>query len=322
MSSTITVVTDRIGDTLARHVSRAKNQLTLVAPFIKTNALERLLGGLSASVELTVITRWKADEIVAGVSDLSVLDFVRNRGNARLLLHTSVHAKVFLIEDAACIGSANVTDAALGFSTRPNAEAVTMIYPAPNSVFLFLARLERESIVATEELRRRFEEATKVVPPPWETPTVEMHGAPPRASNGPFPRFRNPERLYSAYLSVTGFSDSDIRASIFDDLVELNLTEGLDEPSFCRQVGAFLLATPLITDFDQFVLTPRYFGAMADWLKGQGVLTNRGQEERKRYLQTLVRWLRYFLPGRYRLEEPNYSELFGRAAGWAGGPNS
>jgi hypothetical protein len=32
----------------------------------------------------------------------------------------------------------------------------------------------------------------------------------------------------------------------------------------------------------------------------------------KRYLQKLIRWMRHFLPRRYRLEEPNYSELFGR----------
>jgi len=32
--------------------------------------------------------------------------------------------------------------------------------------------------------------------------------------------------------------------------------------------------------------------------------------------QTLVRSVRHFLPRRYRLEEPNYSELFGRIEGW------
>ena len=52
------------------------------------------------------------------------------------------------------------------------------------------------------------------------------------------------------------------------------------------------------------------------------VLEDQGQEERKRYLQTLVRWLRHFLPGRYRLEEPSYSEFFGRVEGWDDGKNA
>ena len=80
--------------------------------------------------------------------------------------------------------------------------------------------------------------------------------------------------------------------------------------------GAALLAVETVAAFDEFVVQPRYFGEMAEWLKGRGVLAEQSQEDRKRYLQTLVRWLRHFLPGRYRLEEPNYSELFGRVEGW------
>jgi hypothetical protein len=316
MNNEVTVLTNRIGEALADQVSHAKNRLTLTAPFIKRKALERLLGGLGAAVELTIVTRWSADEIIAGVTDLSVLDFVRDRGHATLLLHPRLHAKVLLVDDLAVVGSANVTDVAFGFSERPNAEAVTVLRTAPNILFQFLSQLERESVVATEELRQRFEEATKAGPPPWKAPEVELIGPPARTSPWPFPRFRNPERLYSGYLSILDFGDGDIRASILDDLATLNLPEGLDEPGFQQRVGAALLAIPLIAEFDVFVMQPRYFGAMVEWMKGKGVLPDHGPEERERYLQTLVRWLRHFLPGRYRLEEPNYSELFGRVEGW------
>jgi hypothetical protein len=57
---------------------------------------------------------------------------------------------------------------------------------------------------------------------------------------------------------------------------------------------------------------------MAEWLQGRGVLAGQSQEDRKMHLQTLIRWLRHFLPGRYRLEEPSYSEQFGRVEGWKG----
>jgi hypothetical protein len=77
-----------------------------------------------------------------------------------------------------------------------------------------------------------------------------------------------------------------------------------------------LLARPDLAAFDAFVAQPRHFGEMADWLKARGVLADQNQAERKRYLQGLVRRLRRFLPGRYRLEEPHYSELFGRVEGW------
>jgi hypothetical protein len=317
MSNEVVLLTEKIGLSLGECVRKARHRLSLAAPFIKRKTLECLLADMEPSVALTVFTRWSVDEISAGVSDLSVFDLVRERDGSRLLLHPRLHAKLLLIDDqAAAIGSANITDAALGFADQPNAEVMAVLQPVPNRLFLFLLQLERDSIPATEELRRQFEEAAKAAPPPWTPPVVDVAGDAPRASPALFPGFRNPEQLYRGYVSVVEFSDYETRAAILDDLEALSLPDGLDEPAFRQRVGAGLLAIATVRAFDDFVGQPRYFGEMAEWLKGRGVLADQSQEDRKRYLQTLVRWLRHFLPGRYRLEEPNYSELFGRAEGW------
>jgi hypothetical protein len=131
-----------------------------------------------------------------------------------------------------------------------------------------------------------------------------------------FPCFRNPEQLNRGYVSVVEFSDHRTRAAILNDLEVMALPDGLDEAAFRQRIGAALLKVETVAAIDEFVARPRYFGEMADWLKARGVFGEQSQEDRKRYLQTLVRWLRHFLPGRYRLEEPNYSELFGRVEGW------
>jgi hypothetical protein len=316
MSSEVTLLTEKIGLSLGERARQARHRLTLAAPFIKRNALERLLAGVAQAVGLTVITRWSADEIAAGVSDLSVFDLLRERRGSRLLLHPRLHAKVMLIDgQVAVVGSANITDVALGFAEQPNAEVMPILQPPPNRLFLFLTQLERDSTPATEELRRRFEEAAKAAPPPWTPPLVELTGDAPHGEPSPFPRFRHPERLYQGYLSVLEFSDHETRALVLDDLGVLALPDGLDEPAFRQRVGAALLAIDTVAAFDQFVAHPRYFGEMAEWLKARGVLTERGHEDRQHYLQTLIRWLRHFLPGRYRLEQPGYSEQFGRVEG-------
>jgi hypothetical protein len=152
--------------------------------------------------------------------------------------------------------------------------------------------------VATDELRRRFEEVLKTVPPPWTPPDLELTGEASRGPPSPFPRFRNPERLYSAYLSIAEFNDLETRAAILEDLGTLALPDGLDERTFRHDVGSALLAMDLIAAFDEFVSRPRYFGEMAEWLRSSGVLAEQGAEDRKLYLQTLIRWLRYFVPGR------------------------
>jgi hypothetical protein len=317
MSSEATLLTETIGLSMGERASQAQHRLTLAAPFIKRNALERLLAGVSQAVGLTVITRWSVDEIAAGASDLSVFDLLRERSGSRLLLHPRLHAKVMLIDDqVAVVGSANITEAALGFAKQPNAEVMAVLQPASNRLYLFLRKLERDSIPATEELRRRYEDAAKAAPPPWNPPVVELTSYAPHMPPSPFPRFRHPERLYQGYLSIVEFSDHETRAVVLDDLGVLALPEGLDEPGFRQRVGAALLAIDVVAAFDQFVVKPRYFGEMVEWLKARGVLADWGQEDCQHYLQTLIRWLRHFLPGRYRLEEPSYSELFGRIEGW------
>jgi len=317
MSNEVVLLTEKIGFSLSECAKKARHRLSLAAPFIKRKTLESLLVDVEPSVALTVFTRWSVDEISAGVSDLSVFDLVRERDGSRLLLHPRLHAKVLLIDDqAAALGSANITDAALGFTGQPNAEVMAILQPVPNRLFLFLLQLERESVPATEELRQQFEEAAKAAPPPWISPVVDVTSDAPRGPLSLFPCFRNPEQLYRGYVSVVEFSDQETRAAILDDLGVLALPDRLDEPPFRQRVGAALLAVETVAAFDEFVAQPRYFGEMMEWLKGRGVFAEQSQEDRKRYLQTLVRWLRHFLPGRYRPEEPNYSELFGRVEGW------
>ncbi len=317
MNSETTLVTENIGHSLGGIARQARFRLTIVAPFIQRNALEQLISGVAPSVALTIFTRWKVEEIIAGVSDLTVFDLLCDRVGSQMLLCPRLHAKVLLIDDQiAAIGSANITDAAMGFAVQPNAEVMAILHPVPNRLFQFLLHLERDAIVATEKLRQKFEEAVKTVPAPPEYPVVPLPALPPRIAGDPFPRFRSPERLYIGYISVVEFSDQETRAAVLCDLATLALPDGLDEPEFRQRVGTALLADGMVSAFDEFVARPRYFGEMAEWLKDKGVLAGREQEERKRYLQTLIRWLRHFLPSRYRLEEPRYSELFGRAMGW------
>src|ERR1700720_1376764 len=100
MSETIVgLMIDEIGSSLGRLMAKARDRVTLVAPFITQGALERLVSDVDPSVPLSIFTRWRLDEIVAGASDLRVFDTVEGRPGSRLLLHHRLHAKVMLIDD-------------------------------------------------------------------------------------------------------------------------------------------------------------------------------------------------------------------------------
>jgi hypothetical protein len=318
MSNTsVGLITDNIGSSLGRLVAQATGHVTLIAPFITQGALERLVAEADPSIPLSVFTRWRLDEIVAGVSDLRVLDTVRARTGSRLLLHPRLHAKVILIDDSvAVLGSSNITDSALAFRDPSNVEIMAELRPIPNRLFLFVRHLERTSVPATDELRCQLEDAVRSAPPMPACPEVKIAGPKEVDVSLLFPSFRSPDHLYEGYLSVQTFRDLETRAAILDDLEILSLPEGLTDQEFGEKVGAALLAHPVIAAFDAFVARPRFFGEMAEWLGTREEFAGQDAEQRKRYLQTLIRWLRHFVPTRYRLEEPGYSERFGRVEGW------
>lgn len=318
-NTTVRLITDDIGSALSQMVAQATDRVTLIAPFITQGALERLVAETDPSIPLSVFTRWHLGEIVAGVSDLRVLDTVRARTGSRLLLHPRLHAKVILIDDSvALLGSSNITDRALAFRDPPNVEIMAALRPIPNRIFLFVRRIERTSVPATDELRSQFEDAVRSTPPMSACPELEI--AVPNADDASplFPSFRSPDHLYEGYLSVRNFHDLETRAAILDDLEVLSLPEGLTEKEFREQVAAVLLALPVVAAFDEFVARPRFYGEMAEWLRTKAEFARQDAEQRKRYLQTLIRWLRHFVPTRYRLEEPGYSERFGRVEGGNG----
>ena len=70
------------------------------------------------------VTRWLVDDIVQGVSDIGVRKLVQNAGG-RFLLHQNLHAKYYRFDGEVFVGSANLTDAALGWSKLPNLEILS-----------------------------------------------------------------------------------------------------------------------------------------------------------------------------------------------------
>lgn len=123
------------------------------------------------------------------------------------------------------------------------------------------------------------------------------------------PTLRNPEDLYFAYtneydkLTNIAYQNAIIDLSVFD------LPQNLNKTLFNLYISIQLLEKPIIQEIDDFVTTPRRFGEVCDYL-------NKIKGEEIDYInikiqwQTLMRWFLYFLPSRYGLSVPNYSEIF------------
>ncbi len=110
----------QIGDLLSGVCSGAKH-LIIAAPYIKADALTKVLADVSPEASLICITRWNLHDFAAGVSDTECRTIVTERGGS-FRLHPSLHAKYYRIDDVILVGSANLTSSAMGWAPHPNLE--------------------------------------------------------------------------------------------------------------------------------------------------------------------------------------------------------
>lgn len=140
------------GTELSDLCADANQEVLLVAPFIKVSVMERLSNKISPGVSLKCITRWFPEEIVAGVSDLEVWNLIQNRANSSLWLRPDLHAKYYRADDRCLVGSANLTNKALGWSNCPNLELLVTLSADEPTVKTFETELLKACIPVTEDL--------------------------------------------------------------------------------------------------------------------------------------------------------------------------
>ncbi len=111
---------DSPGDLLTRLCSSAAS-LFIAAPYIKAQALSKVLAALHVDASLICVTRWIPHDLATGASDTECRKLVNDFGGS-FLLHPTLHAKYYRIDDTILVGSANLTSSAMGWAPQPNLE--------------------------------------------------------------------------------------------------------------------------------------------------------------------------------------------------------
>lgn len=291
-----------LGDQLVTLLQRARREVTIVAPFIRTSALTRLLDAIQPPVRSSIYTRWRPLDIVAGASDLEVFELVQEK-DVPLLLQHDLHAKAFVIDDSCMVGSANVTETALGWRKPSNLELLIPMDNSPSEVEILLDELRSTATLATrhhyehmkalvEELTARSDlvmptvvdlmTATNTVPPTW------------------LPKTMNPEDLYSVYMQG---QEADVSRSTLSGMVVelciLGVPPAMSKPEFISWIGESIRQTPVVTGVLNHIES---HGSVNEHSIGS-ILTDAGIDpsslSASDTLRTLQRWLTYFLSDRY-----------------------
>ncbi len=227
------------GERIRALFRNAKERIEIIAPFIKTQALESLLDEIPSDIHLRCVTRWLPGEIAAGVSDPEILDILEERGNFTLTLVDNLHAKIYIADEECLAGSSNVTLSGLGeTASEVNVEVLvtsTIHDPGIVSTLSEVAQFERLATRVQSEAARRLADSFLYEP---SRDVYDLFW---------FPRSRHPGRAFRLYSKPPAGYVVVADQILLNDLAASNLQPGYTEAEFRHEIRFLLAELPLAT---------------------------------------------------------------------------
>lgn len=296
----------RPGEAVVTLLATAEERCLIVAPFIRSQALQEVLEAVPDGVDVAIVTRWRPADLLAGASDLEVFDIANARG-IPLYLRYDLHAKMFAADRTCLVGSANVTETALGWRNPANLELVTTVSRDAPEIVAFEAELFRLAIRATSEQRefmqRLVADLVDIVQqlPDAEFATDELAGV--LTPGGWIPRSKNPEDLYAVYRGETDAVGRARLPSMEAELMQMGLPPALPEPHFNSWVCAAIGQAPLVAEVLRVIDENGEVGepAVVAMLETLG-LADESQAPAE-VLEVLRRWFNHFMPDHFETKQ-------------------
>ena len=234
------MVDEVLGNQLLKLASSAKEDVVLVAPFIKVETLRRVMDVIqNKGLQVDCVTRWHPEDIVDGVCDLEIFDLFAERTNARLWKHPNLHAKYFRGDESCLIGSANLTGRALGWRLPCNVELLVELDRNFPGLQAWEVSLMSSSIRVTSDLRDQLaREAELLAAQRPIVPSMDVeHEDDPNYQW--MPLCPTPEKLFKVYSGA--LDEGNMVSSAFDlaqrDLRTLGPPKGYSEEDFLCYVA-------------------------------------------------------------------------------------
>ncbi len=275
---------ERPGDMLISLCSDAQH-LIIAAPYVKADALAKVLMDVGSAASLTCVTRWNPHDLAVGASDTECRTLVIERGGS-FRLHPSLHAKYYRIDNVVLIGSANLTSAAMGWSPHPNLEILCRA-GGNFDACAFQQELMRSSREIGDDEFSRWESVTEL------NAEVEHSVTDARPLLDTWrPATRDPRHLELVYRGREDrIASSDEQRAAWRDIQTLLIPPDLTDAQVRAWVSVCLLAAP----FTNTVIQLRDLeasGAARLLAETYGL----GLTEARRDMETVQNWIAFLAP--------------------------
>jgi len=130
---------------------------TLISAYIKKSILEEISDHINDQ-KIRVLARWNLMDLVGGASDIDCYQLAKKQG-WDFYIDMHLHAKIYsLPPNGSLIGSANATNAGLGFSASSNHEACTVV-DSDKDNSNFINNMFKQAVKLDDELFSKIEDA-------------------------------------------------------------------------------------------------------------------------------------------------------------------
>lgn len=287
----------------------AKEEITVFCPFIKIDPLTRLLSSPDSYMKVNIITTWKLENFLTGVSDVELFSFCANR-EIDLRANNRLHMKVWLIDRSQILAtSANISDRALGAADNFNYEFLVESVATATDLKTIDA-IKDESIIIDQNIYNK------------TVQLIEANSAPIMAENtndllpteysnacyvDDLPLVNTPQDLYEIYSK---YSLVACPPEVQHDIERLGLPEGLDQISFTIAVERSFFRLPIIRCVvDRLHKNSFFFGEMKKFLQELHDSNPKPfRRELTQVTQNLFKWLVELRPEEFKVEKPHISE--------------
>jgi len=289
---------------------RAEYEVTLVAPFVKVAALRKIVEEVREQVRIHLYTRWRPDEIAAGVSDVEAWQVICERQLSSMYLCHHLHAKCYVFDSEACVGSANITSRALGWHSAPNLEIQVTVPASSERVVGLLQDLQSNATPVSDEIAARFEALALDLKKLDPKRTYKLLSEEITVQSW-LPNTRQPSDLYFAYDGRNYEISRGGQKTTCADLDYLGIPPGLSQRVFESSVAAVIAQHDFFVAIHEMSAAPRRFGEYRHFVRQY--LSRRGSDrDAADTWQTCLRWLMYFCADRYEVVTPHYLEILRR----------
>ena len=288
--------------------------LYVLCPFINTELIEKLL---LEQEEVVIVTSWRKDHLLSGVSSLSLFELVSKHPKWTLRINDRLHAKVFTrsFEDM-LFGSANLTYKALEDKSSSNFEVMNYAKCTQKDE-LEILEIINQSLQITESEYQQYlswyeENKDKNEPLPDDS-LLEPLSMEKEFLISSLPGSTSPRRIWDI-ISEQGQWDhswNEQSAAIHDlKLFGLSCDDYSNYDEFLGELKTRIPRHPFVEAFcEQITTDGLYFGRAKQWI--QETCIDDPVPFRKEitgYVISLFAWLVEIYPDRYIIEQPNYSQ--------------